>query len=232
MQKIEQVTNNPVVDLALDTIKRDKQALVFVNTKRSAEKCAEDIAKKIKNVSLKGLQNEVVSALPRPTQQCERLGRIIVRGVCFHHAGLVQKQRALIEDNFRTGTIKIICCTPTLAAGVDLPAFRAIIRDLKRYTQKGLSYIPVLEYQQQAGRAGRPNYDTYGEAITIAVHEQDKQAIVANYIEGQTEDIYSKLAVEPALRTYLLSLIAARFVSTHAEIIDFFSAHILGTPVS
>ncbi len=223
--KIEQITANPVIDLALDTTKKNKQALIFVNTKRSAEKCAEDIAKKIKTKDPKyeQLSTQLLKALSKPTKQCERLAEVAKKGIAFHHAGLVQKQRSLIEDEFRKGTIKIICCTPTLAAGVDLPAFRTIIRDLKRYGHHGLDWIPVLEYHQQAGRAGRPSFDKYGEAISIATSSAEKNNIYEKYILGEPEEIYSKLAVEPVLRTYLLSLIATDFVKTKQQIFDFFS---------
>ena len=107
--------------------------------------------------------------------------------------------------------------------GVDLPAYRAILKDVKRYGLRGLAYIPVLEYLQMAGRAGRPKFDTEGEALCIAINEKDKKTLFEKYVHGQPEAIYSKLAVEPVLRTYLLSLIAARFVNSRKEIIDFFS---------
>ncbi|MBW2967998.1 hypothetical protein KY362_05925 [Candidatus Woesearchaeota archaeon] len=226
--KIEQRFSNDVVNLGLDTIKIGKQALVFVGSKRGAEKCAEDIALKIPLSTdvLEGIAEGVVKAIPKPTKQCERLARCVRKGVAFHHAGITHKQRELIEDEFRKGSIKIICCTPTLAAGVDLPAFRAIIRDLKRFSSSGwggMQYIPVLEYLQMAGRAGRPSYDRFGEAICIAQSETDADNIREKYLEGQPEEIYSKLAVEPVLRTYLLSLIATEFVHSRKEILDFFS---------
>ena len=223
--KIKQQTTIAPIDLALDTIQIGKQALVFVNTKRSAEKTAEDIAKKIKTTDkkYKELAEQALSALSRPTKQCERLAKVLEKGVAFHHAGLVQKQRALIEDEFRKGTIKIISCTPTLAAGVDLPAFRTIIRDLRRFGHRGMNWIPVLEYQQQAGRAGRPSYDNFGESIAVANSPKEKEIIHDTYLLGEPEEIYSKLAVEPVLRTYLLSLIASEFVNTEKEIFDFFS---------
>ena len=114
--KVEEKSGAPAIDLALDTINKKKQALVFVNTKRSAEKCAEEISKKIKNVNLADLSEKSLKALSRPTKQCERLARCLKAGIAFHHAGLHSKQRELIENNFREGKIKIICCTPTLAA--------------------------------------------------------------------------------------------------------------------
>jgi len=225
IKKISSDTGNAALDLALDTIKIGKQALVFVNTKRSAEKTAEDIAKKIQsnNPKLVDLSNNILKSLSKPTKQCERLGKCVQKGIAFHHAGLVAKQRELVEDNFKEGVIKIICATPTLAYGLDLPAFRAILKDLRRYGPRGLDYIPVLEYLQMCGRAGRPKYDNIGEAICVAVSDNDKKKLHEKYILGQPEEIYSKLAVEPVLRTYLLSLIATNFVNTRKEILDFFS---------
>ena len=224
IKKIPSETGNAALDLALDTINIGKQALVFANTKRSAEKTAEDIAHKLKinNEKLDELSNEVLKALSRPTKQCERLAKCVKKGIAFHHAGLVAKQRELVEDNFRNGTIKIICSTPSLAMGVDLPAFRAILKDLRRYGANGLNYIPVLEYLQMSGRAGRPKFDSFGEAICVASSDNDKDKLHEMYILGEPEEIYSKLAVEPVLRTYLLSLIAANFVNSKKQITDFF----------
>lgn len=221
--KIEQKHGESVIDLALDTIGKNKQALVFVNAKRSAEKCAEDISKKIKDVSLPDLSEKALKALSRPTKQCERLARCIKAGIAFHHAGLHSKQRDLIESGFREGKVKIICCTPTLAAGVDLPAFRAIIRDVKRFTSRGYTDIPVLEYLQMAGRAGRPSFDSHGEAIITASSEAEKNAVYDKFVLGEPEDIFSKLAVEPVLRTYLLSLISTKVIQSKDDIYDFFS---------
>jgi len=223
-KKIHSETGNGALDLALDTLNLGKQALVFTNTKRGAEKTAEDIARKIKTDSkeLEGLSNKILKAISSPTKQCTRLAECVKKGIAFHHAGLVAKQRELIEDSFRSGLIKIICSTPTLAFGVDLPAFRAIIKDLRRFGPRGMAYIPVLEYLQIAGRAGRPKYDKVGEAICVAISDNEKEKLYEKYILGVPEDIYSKLAVEPVLRTYLLSLIAANFVDTRDKIIDFF----------
>ena len=224
LHKIPTPSQIPVIDLALDTIKKGKQALVFVNTRRSAEKTAEDISKAIRetNPEWTKLSDQLLNALAAPTSQCERLAKCAVKGIVFHHAGLTHKQKELIEDNFRSGIIKIIACTPTLAAGLDLPAFRTILKDLKRFGARGLSPIPVLEYNQMAGRAGRPKYDTFGEAISIAQSDGEKEKITEMYIQGEPEEIYSKLAVEPVLRTYILSLIASGVVKTHEQLMEFF----------
>ena len=222
---INESTDNPVINLALDTIKIGKQGFIFVNTKPSAEKAAEDIARlvKVEDKKLDELSEAVLKALGRPTRQCERLAKCVKKGIAFHHAGLTYKQRELIEEEFRKGSIKLICCTPTLAAGVDLPAFRAIIKDLKRYEGRGLNWIPVLEYLQQSGRAGRPSFDSYGESIIISSTKPEREKLEEKYVFGEPEEIESKLAAEPVLRTHLLSLIASSFVQTRKEVMDFFS---------
>ncbi len=215
----------PFLALVKDTIKKGKQALVFVNTKRRAEKTAETIAKGIKlnNEELDKISDKVLNVLTRPTKQCKRLSSVVKKGVAFHHSGLVSKQREIVEEEFKRGNIKIICCTPTLAYGLNLPAFRVIIRDLKRYGYRGYAWIPVLEAQQMFGRAGRPKYDKEGEAICVASSDNEKEQILKKYIRGVPEDIYSKLAVEPVFRTYLLSLISANIVRTRDGLINFFS---------
>lgn len=222
---IPHVVADPVVNIALDTFSKDRQLIVFVNTKRGAESQAEKIATKLQSTpELEALSEKILKALVQPTKQCKRLAAMVKRGAAFHHAGLHAKQRDLIEDAFRDKHLKAICATPTLAAGVDLPAFRVIVRDLKRYGGPwGMSPIPVLEYEQMAGRAGRPGKDPWGEAICIAKNDGDEEEIIETYINGDPEEIYSKLAVEPVLRTYVLSLVASKFVGTMDELQHFFS---------
>ena len=108
------------------------------------------------------------------------------------------------------------------SAGIDMPAFRTILTSLKRYTNHGMDYIPVLEYEQMAGRAGRPRYDDYGEAICIASTEAQKEELMEKYLHGEVENIYSKLAAEPVLRMYVLSLISSGMVRSKADMMKFF----------
>ncbi len=217
--------DTPLLGIAKDTLARQKQCLIFLGTKKSAEKAAEDIAKslKVEKQECASLAEDALSVLSCPTRQCERLAYCLKKGIAFHHAGLAQKQKDLIEQEFKIGTIKVICCTPTLAYGVDTPAYRSIIRDLRRFSKHGMGWIPVLDYLQMAGRAGRPNYDKEGEAIILASTESEKEELIERYINGKPEEIYSKLAVEPVFRTYVLSLIAAGFATTEQGLLDFFS---------
>ena len=229
LERVGDESGDPLVDIAIDALKKNKQLIVFVNTKRSAEAVAERLAGKAfsrneESSDLQALSDKALNALSSPTRQCKRLAKILTRGAAFHHSGLNSLQRDLVEDGFRNKVVKIICATPTLAAGVDLPAGRVIIRDLKRYGGIwGMSSIPVLEYEQMSGRAGRPKFDKTGEAVCIASSNSEKEDIWEGYVNGEPEEILSKLAVEPVLRTYVLSLVATGIVGSDKEIKEFMS---------
>jgi len=213
-----------------NTLELNKQALVFTSTRKNAESLAERLCKTVRyklkkddQYKLDSLYKEAENVLEYPTQQCKKLGACIKSGVAFHHAGLLGKQKNLIEDNFRNGLIKTIVATPTLALGVNLPAFRVLVRDAKRYYQGiGSSYIPVLEYKQFVGRAGRPTYDTFGESILLAKTADEAKDLIQHFIFGKPEDITSKLALEPILRMHTLALIASEFCNSEESIFKFF----------
>jgi len=218
--------------IVVDTLNKGKQILIFCSTRRSTEALAERLTKVVSSklgksdvTLLKKLSEEIEDVLEVPTEQCKRLSKCIKNGVSFHHSGLVGRQRRLIEENFRNGLIKVLVATTTLAAGVDLPAFRVLIKDAKRYHPLyGSIYIPILEYYQMIGRAGRPRFDNYGESIIIAKSEDDAEELTERFIFGEPEPITSKLASEPALRMHVLALIASDFCKRKKSILDFFSS--------
>lgn len=225
------VRDIPITKLSEQTLEKGKQALIFINTRKGAESSAEKLGKLLRDrlkpderKRLLELSGRVAKVLGHPTKQCERLASCIENGVSFHHAGLVNRQRGMIEKAFRAGIIKIICTTPTLSAGLDLPAWRVIIRDLKRFSSfRGMDYIPVLEIQQMMGRAGRPRFDSEGEAILLPKSKAEAKYAWENYINGEPEDITSKLGVEPVLRMHVLALIASGTTTTRRELMEFFS---------
>ncbi|NJE46821.1 ATP-dependent DNA helicase [Thermococcus sp. GR7] len=208
--------------LAIDAVKRGKQALIFVNTRRSAEKEAVSLAPKIARLLTKpeqrGLKELADSLESNPTN--EKLKKALRGGVAFHHAGLSRTERTMIEDAFREGLIKVITATPTLSAGLNLPAFRVIIRDTKRYSNFGWVDIPVLEIQQMMGRAGRPKYDKVGEAIIVA-RTEDPKKLMDRYVFGKPEKLFSMLANESAFRGQILALITNFGVENFRELINF-----------
>ena len=221
--------------IAIDNL--PDQCLVFVNTRRSAEAQAKRLGMLIgkrltseETEALKTYTNELKSGADEVTSVDSNLTKLIERGVAYHHAGLTNRQRQLIEKGFREKRIKALCATPTLAAGVNLPAKRVIIRDLTRWDSSFQSNqpLPVLEIQQMLGRAGRPGFDVDGEGVLIAKNSEQKAQIIETYFEGETEPVLSRLGSEPALRTHLLSLIASGTISTTEEMHSFLKKTLFG----
>lgn len=222
---------DPVLTLSRDTLDEGGQVLVFVSTRRSAQAVAKRLARSLKAAppegqrgELEGIAAAVEGALDEPTRTCRDLGRCIRAGVAFHHAGLHPAQRKAVEDGFRKRSISVLCTTTTLAAGVNLPARRVIIRDVKRYEPPfGSGYIPSLEFHQMAGRAGRPGLDPYGEAILIARDPAEREELFLRYVLAPPEPIESRLGESGALVAHVLAAIAAGYARSLGGLLDFLS---------
>ncbi len=229
-RQIPRKYKDEVTDIVCDTLDENGQVLLFVSSRKStiamAKRLAPSLRKYLSRDSLEGLLRiaKKIGKTPSSPDESKTLAKLISEGVAFHHAGLDNQERALVEDAFKANLLKVVIATPTLAAGVNLPARRVIIRDYRRFEQNRGSYpIPVLEYKQMAGRAGRPKYDQYGEALLIARSESEKDALIEHYTLSDPEEIYSRLASPTAIRSHLLASIAAELTRTYPEIDDLIS---------
>ena len=214
-------------------VKDGGQSLVFVNSRRSTEALAVKYCKKMSALAGRELSRYEMDLLEgdgETTETGRKLSSCVKCGIAFHNAGLTYRQRKYVEDNFRNGQIKCIVATPTLAAGINLPARRVIVRDTMRYeTNYGNSPIPVMEIKQMCGRAGRPGYDPYGEAILVAKTQEDADHLMQDYVEHDTERLTSKLFNERVLRSHVLGLLATDDADSHESIIDFLKETFFGT---
>ncbi len=218
--------------LVRDALDRGKQVLVFVSTRRMAERVAKSLIPLVSGYvrERKSLENGAVlilEALENPTAQCKALAECVRHGVAFHHAGLVHSQREVVETLFRQGALKVVVATPTLAAGVNLPAFRVVIHSIYRYTGAGQAKITVREYKQMVGRSGRPKYDDYGEGIVVVRSRGELETVMQRYVLGTPEDVTSRLGLEPVLRFHTLALTTEALLTKDA-LISFFEKTFFG----
>ncbi len=223
-------TNSPPLDIALDVVSKGGQALVFSETRRSAVEMGRKAALAMKGQaqrpeqrSLDAISNRILSTGEK-TRLSEALAGQVLTGAAFHHAGLSGIHRGIVEESFREGRVKILAATPTLAAGVNLPARTVVISSYERY-ESGFGRYPisVLEYKQFCGRAGRPKYDKFGESVLIARNHDEAEWLMENYVLAQPEKLWSKLAVEKVLRPHVLSTIAAGYAHTEEGLYEFFA---------
>lgn len=226
-RKLDQHRANPLENIVFNSIIADEQVLIFCNSRRNAvstakklEKLLEPKLSKENKIMLKKIAEEIIERSTDPLSTS--LAQVIQGGVAFHHAGLSSSQRKIVESSFKKHNLKIIAATPTLAAGINIPAKRVIIQSVYRWTDRGNQPIKVLEYEQMAGRAGRPQFDTEGESLIIARKNRDIDSLMDRFLLNDVEVIESKLAAEPALRKVILGLIASKSANTFPELMAFF----------
>jgi helicase len=206
--------------LVAEAVENGGQCLAFVSSRAEAEQLADRLAVGAL-AAAPGVAQEVRSL--DGTEMGRRLADCLGDGVAFHHAGLTNDQRAAVEAAFRDRELAVICATPTLAAGVNVPARRVVVRDQQRYTGSGTEWLPVLEVHQMCGRAGRPHLDPYGEAVLVA-GDHDPDEVWERYVEADPEAVESKLADPEALGTHVLSIVAAGFAETRSGVLDVLDA--------
>ncbi|MGD1836982.1 MAG: DEAD/DEAH box helicase [Nitrososphaeraceae archaeon] len=218
------------IDLAIDSIKDGGQAIIFAETRKRAvtlaAKSVEPLFQLLNNKE-KQKVSKISSQIAKNsdgTDITKNLINLVSKGVGFHHAGLSNSIREKLEKSFREGSIKLLISTPTLAAGVNLPARRVVLSSILRYDFEQGANLPIsiLEYKQLSGRAGRPKYDTYGESIIVSESGINSDDIYDHYVLGEPEPITSKLANEKAIRFHLLSTISTIPGIKKSELINLF----------
>jgi len=221
---------NPIFETALDVIRDGGQVLIFAETRRMAvemgKKAAALLRRSLAKPDRRGLESiaQRILSTGERTRLGETLAEQVLSGVAFHHAGLPGGHRRIVEESFKSGRLKILSATPTVAAGVNLPARTVIISSYERYEPGYGRYpISVLEYKQMCGRAGRPRYDKFGEAILIARTEDEQDYLLKNYALAEPERIWSKLGAEKVLRPHVLATVATRFATTEDGLERFFA---------
>ncbi len=219
---VSQPSKHDDLNLCLDTIAEGGQCLLFVSSRRNAEGFAKRAA------SALGIQDPALGEYARriaaaaDTDIDRTLADCVAQGAAFHHAGLSRDKRQIVEEGFRSGRIKCIASTPTLAAGLNLPARRVVVRDYLRFQSgRGMVPIPVREYHQMAGRAGRPHLDPYGEAVLIAKSQESVHDLCDYYVNAPPEDVQSQCAGEWALCSHILSLVATQFAESREGLLAF-----------
>lgn len=162
-------------------------------------------------------KEQLIAAIERDSgTMCRILAQTLRYGVAYHHSGLTGDERRYIEDAFRLGIIYVICCTSTLAAGVNLPAKRVIIRA----PYVGRDFITLSRYKQMAGRAGRAGMGDVGESILICQRKDNQR--VTELLYSPMDEAISSLHLDDSkgLRCLFLSLIGLQFANTRKKLHD------------
>ena len=232
--------NDVIVKIVEKAIEDNSQALSFVSTRRFTESLATYVAKKIDKKTTKEQKHKFKQVADKllevpkkkgslPTTTCLKLAEAAEKGVVFHHAGLFNEQKEIIEDEFRNGNILMITATPSLMYGVNLPSKYVVIRDHTRWTSNGPASIPVFDYEQMSGRAGRPQYDDVGYSYLVAKTMDEAFDLEARYVNGEIELTNSKLIDnKDAIYKQIIAQIASSLSKNLDDLNDFFGKTLYG----
>ena len=181
----EQRMNEVCYEIVVDSLRRGYQVMVFVHSRKGTGDTAGALAELAQNADT--LERHFVTQGKEGTAGAahkrykDRVGKSrnrevqnhFVNGLGIHHAGMLRGDRKLTEMMFSDGAIKVLCCTATLAWGVNLPAHTVIVKGTEVYNPEkgGMMDLSILDVQQIFGRAGRPQFDSSGEATLITTHD-------------------------------------------------------------
>ncbi|XP_071411762.1 helicase POLQ-like isoform X1 [Pithys albifrons albifrons] len=225
---LEKADPDHIIALVTEVIP-NYSCLVFCPTKKNCENVALMVCKYLKKEfrahrvkekqdlikDLKNIGNGHV---------CPVLKQTIPFGIAYHHSGLTNDERKSIEEAYSSGVLCLLTCTATLAAGVNLPARRVILR--APYVAN--DFLKKNQYKQMIGRAGRAGIDSAGESILI-VQEKDKH-LVHDLVNSPLENCYSNLLLEvtKGMQSLLLSLVGLKIAVTYEEVNNFMCGTLLG----
>jgi len=200
-------------------LSQEEQVIIFENTRNKVEELAEEISKHLPPSSNITKWIDKIDALVETTPLTRKLKNCMVRGVAFHHAGLLPEEKRIVEEAFENGDIRVIYSTLTLGAGVNTPAKTVIIRSTEFWDGRS---IKSRDYKNMVGRAGRIKYhDDFGRSILFAKTEKEFERYWQGYIESKAERVESQILKQDNIHSSILNLVASGVCKTTDELIGF-----------
>ncbi|KAI4865811.1 Sec63-domain-containing protein [Hypoxylon rubiginosum] len=173
-----------------DMLEQDHQIMVFVHSRRDTlltakmlyDKAAEDMATDLFDPIGHSYYDQAVREMK--SSKARELRDLLVKGLGIHHAGLARSDRNLMERLFAEGVIKVLCCTATLAWGVNLPAAAVVIKGTQVYSAQDGKFVDlgILDVLQIFGRAGRPQFEDTGIGMICTTADR-----LDHYLRAVTE---------------------------------------------
>ncbi|KAJ1929859.1 activating signal cointegrator 1 complex subunit 3 [Tieghemiomyces parasiticus] len=172
-----------------DLVARGHQVMVFVHARRETAKTAQYLrlraAEEVTSDDFAGDPAVLAPFLSRLARSRQReLQDLVPAGFAIHHAGMTRPDRTLAEELFAAGAVRVLCCTSTLAWGVNLPAYAVCLKGTSVYSADQGKFVDlsVLDVLQIFGRAGRPQYESEGVGYILTTHDR-----LAHYVSAITQ---------------------------------------------
>jgi superfamily II RNA helicase len=173
-------------------------ALVFSFSRKDVERLAHrnqrrELLDDAERTRMEALQEELLEVfqLPRKFLRGE-LMQMALRGVAFHHAGLLPVHKELVERMFTAGLIKLLFTTETFALGINMPARSVVFSQLRKYDGISMDWLRTRDYMQMAGRAGRQGIDDKGFVYSVLSDRELTEAPLERLFAGKPEPVTSR----------------------------------------
>lgn len=171
-------------------LERDHQIMVFVHSRRDTMMTAKMIHQKAVDQACTDLLDPMghpgydQAVRDMKTTRAKEIRELLAKGIGIHHAGMARADRNLMERLFAEGVLKVLCCTATLAWGVNLPAAAVVIKGTQVYSAQDGKFVDlgILDVLQIFGRAGRPQFEDTGIGMICTTHDK-----LAHYLTAVTE---------------------------------------------
>lgn len=176
-----------VYEKVLALVEEGHPVMVFVHTRKDTVRSGEALIELGKDDGLSELltadRDETRFERDVAQSRNRELRELYRHGIGIHHAGMLRSDRDLSERMFAAGVTRVLCCTSTLAWGVNLPAYAVIIKGTDVYdADAGRTVdLSILDVLQIFGRAGRPQYEDIGVSFICTASER-----LAHYIDAIT----------------------------------------------
>ncbi len=227
----------PLHETVQDLLHTNRAPIYLVNfTQRASAEQAQnlmsiDVSTKEDKAKLK----EALTGFRFDTPFGKDLKRFLLHGLGIHHAGLLPKYRRLVERLAQQGLLKVVSGTDTLGVGVNIPIRTVLFTQLCKFDGEKTVILPVRDFHQISGRAGRKGFDEHGYVVAQApAHVIENTRLAQKKAEGkkvtlqkppQKGYVHFDAATFERLRTQQPEKLESRFNVTHGLIISLLQAH-------
>lgn len=125
-----------------------------------------------------------------------QIKKLIEKGICFHHSGIIPILKEVIEIIFRNGFIKVLFATETFAVGVNMPTRTVVFTELTKPTNLSKRFLNTAEFKQMSGRAGRRGKDIHGNVILLPYYEFPELSNLKSVMLQSMPSITSKFDID------------------------------------
>ncbi|CAK4031933.1 Antiviral helicase SLH1 [Lecanosticta acicola] len=196
--------DNTAFEKVKDMLEQGHQVMVFVHSRKDTVKTARQLYEMATEQGMADLFDSsthegYTQALKDVKQSKGReIRELVAKGMGTHHAGMPRSDRNLIERLFAEGVLKVLCCTATLAWGVNLPAAAVIIKGTQLYSAEAGKFVDlgILDVLQIFGRAGRPQFQDTGIGMIITTQDKLQHYLTAVTQQQPIESQFSKKLVD------------------------------------